>query len=142
LASQNRDIVDENIFLEIREGQIARFWEELWQQRGKMLDLQEIQNIYRKGITRGLIFVKDYWKEGQENEEWREWKKPDEWDSNLIEEQKIKFNKELESRKIKNRGGPDILRWGKETKGTFTIKEAYNIKIKQAQAEEEQNWRK
>ena len=48
----------------------------------------------------------------------------------------------MESRKIKNRGGPDILRWGKETKGTFTIKEAYNIKIKQAQAEEEQNWRK
>lgn len=86
--------------------------------------------------------VKDYWKEGQENEEWREWKKLEEWNSNSTEEKKIKFNEELESRKIRNRGGSDILRWGKETKGTFTIKEAYNLKIKQTQAEEEQNWRK
>lgn len=41
LASQNRDIVDENIFWEIRKGQTTRFWEEPWQQREKLLDLQE-----------------------------------------------------------------------------------------------------
>lgn len=75
LASSNRDMVDENIFWEIREGQTTRFWEEAWQQRGKMLELQEIQDIYKEGIARGFILVKDYQKEGQENEEWREWKK-------------------------------------------------------------------
>jgi len=101
-----------------------------------------MQDIYRIGITKGLILVKDYWKEGRENEEWREWKTIPEWNRNSMEEQKIMFSKELESQKIKNRGGTDILRWGKETKGTFTIKEAYNIKIQQDQREEEQKWGK
>lgn len=40
------------------------------------MDIQEIQNTYREGMTRGFTLVKDYWKEGRENEEWREWKKP------------------------------------------------------------------
>ena len=68
-------------------------------------------------MTRGLILVKDYWKEGGENEEWREWKRPEEWDNNITEELKTRLNKELDSRRIKNRYGPDILRWGKRQKG-------------------------
>ena len=48
----------------------------------------------------------------------------DEWNRNVTEDQKIIFSKELDSKKIKKGGGRDILRWGKETKGEFTIREA------------------
>lgn len=103
-----------------------------------MVNLQGMQDIYRTGMDKELIWVKDYWIEGRGNEEWREWKTMEDWNRNATEEQKTLFSKELESRKIKNRGGNDILRWGKETKGTFTIRETYNIKIHQEQREDEQ----
>eukprot|EP00253_Pinus_taeda_P035515 PITA_35515 len=35
LSTQSRDLVDNHIFWEIRGGQIARFWDEAWQQREK-----------------------------------------------------------------------------------------------------------
>eukprot|EP00253_Pinus_taeda_P020685 PITA_20685 len=98
ISIQSRDLVDRHIFWEIRGGQIARFWDEAWQQREKMLNLQE--------------------------------------------DQKTIFGKEIDSRKIKKREGRDILRWGKETKGIFTIKEAYKVKIQQDQGEEEQKWKR
>ena len=40
---------------------------------------------------------------------------------------------------IKN--GDDTLRWGYSQKGTFSIKEAYNIKIR-CQEEEDEIWKK
>lgn len=143
LTIQNRELNDAHIFWEIREGQIVIFWEEPWQQREKMLDLQGMQEIYRMRMDRDLILVKDYWTEDRGNVEWREWKPMDEWSRNATEDQKTTFSKELDSRKIKKRQGRDILRWGKETKGAFTIREAYKVKIQQEQgAAEEQKWRK
>eukprot|EP00253_Pinus_taeda_P021717 PITA_21717 len=106
LSIQSRDLIDRHIFWEIRGGQIARFWDEAWQQREKMLNLQGMQEIYR------------------------------------TEDQKTTFRKEIDSRKIKKREGRDILRWGKETKGIFTIKEAYKVKTQQDQGEEEQKWKR
>lgn len=128
LSIQSRDLIDRYIFWEIRGGQIARFWDEAWQQREKMLNLQGMQEIYKTGMDRNLITVKDYWTEERGNEEWREWKPLEEWKRNATEDQKTTFGKEIDSRKIKKREGRDILRWGKETKGIFTIKEAYKVK--------------
>ena len=39
------------------------------------------------------------------------------------------FHEELNKRFIKVQEGPDILRWGYTTKGSFSIKEAYSIRI-------------
>eukprot|EP00253_Pinus_taeda_P018004 PITA_18004 len=47
LSLQSRNLVDNHIFWEIRGGQIARFWHEDWQQRGKMMNLQGMQEIHR-----------------------------------------------------------------------------------------------
>eukprot|EP00253_Pinus_taeda_P028254 PITA_28254 len=142
LSIQSRDLIDRNIFWEIRGGQIARFWDEAWQQREKMLNLQGMQEIYRTGMDRNLTTIKDYWTEEPGNEEWREWKPLEEWKRNATEDQKTTFGKEIDSRKIKRREGRDILRWGKETKGIFTIKEAYKIKTQQDQGEEEKKWKR
>lgn len=87
-----------------------------------MVEIQELQNIYGEAKAKGLILVKDYWKEGGENEMWREWKGHEEWDNNIDEELKAMIIKEMDSRRINNRDGTNILRWGGNTKGTFTMK--------------------
>eukprot|EP00253_Pinus_taeda_P015705 PITA_15705 len=142
LSLQSRDLVDNHIFWEIRGGEIAGFWDEDWQQRGKMMNLQGMQEIHRTGVDRGLLTVKDYWNAVPGNEEWREWKPLEEWKRNATEEQIIAYRKETDSRKIKKRDGRDILRWGKETKGIFSIQEAYKLKTHNDPGEEEQKWKK
>ena len=39
------------------------------------------------------------------------------------------FQEELNKRFIKVQEGPDILRWGYSTRGSFSVKEAYSIMI-------------
>eukprot|EP00253_Pinus_taeda_P006547 PITA_06547 len=68
------------------------------------------------------------------------WRKPEEWDENIDKEQQRKYIKELESRKIKARLGPNILRWGKSTRGAFTVKEAYYLATHQEREEEAIEW--
>jgi len=142
LTIQNRELIDKHIFWEIRGGQIAKFWDEAWQQREKMINVQDMQEMYRAGMESNLMTVKDYWTEEQVNEEWRRWKPLDEWKRNATEDHKTIFGKEIDSRKIKRREGKDILRWGKETKGIFTIKEDYKAQTQPDQGEEEQKWKK
>ena len=132
LASQNRDIINRHAFWEIINGRTTKFWEEAWQQRRRMVEIQELQNIYRESMAKGLIHVKDYWKEGGENEMLREWIGPEECYNNIDKEIKARIIKDMDSRRIKNRDGPDILTWGETKKGTFTVKEVYIIKAKKA----------
>jgi len=87
------------------------------------------------------IYVKDYWKGGETDGIWKKWKKPEEWDENIDQEQQRTYLKEVESRKIKVRNGEDILRWGKTMKGTFTVKEAYYLIGQQERAEENTEWK-
>jgi len=62
---------------------------------------------------------------------------PKEWDENIDEDHKEILTKEMDLRRIKNSMGPDILRWGKSTKGTFTVKEAYYLATRQEGEEED-----
>ena len=52
------------------------------------------------------------------------------------------YDKEMRTRKITIKTGPDILRWGHSTKGTFTIKEAYELKEDQEHDRQAQVWKK
>jgi len=45
LASQNRDVVNKHAFWEIRGGGNAKFWEDGWQQKDKMAEIQTLQEI-------------------------------------------------------------------------------------------------
>lgn len=94
------------------------------------------------GVARNLTTVKDYWDEEGGDGEWRRWKTMEEWAENTTEEQRSSFKKEIESRRIKRREGRDILRWGKETRGIFNIKEAYKIQTQMEQEEENLQWKK
>lgn len=45
LASQNRELIKQYAFWEIRGGEKAAFWEDGWQQKRKMIELQTLQNL-------------------------------------------------------------------------------------------------
>ena len=51
------------------------------------------------------------------------------------------FQEELQQRLVRFRREPDILCWGYDEKGAFSIKEAYNIKIR-SNEEGDELWRK
>ena len=51
------------------------------------------------------------------------------------------FQEEILNPFIRIKEGPDIMRWGYIDKGTFSIKEVYNIRIRN-QIEEEETWKK
>lgn len=140
LARQNRDIVERHAFWEIRGGEEANFWDEKWQQRGKMNGIQNIQHIQER-IGDNRKYVKDYWKQNELDGIWRKWTRPNEWDIEIDQEQQEIFIKELESRKIKARSGRDILIWGNSMKGSFTVKEAYYLADSQDINEENQDWK-
>ena len=59
--------------------------------------------------------------------QWRKWKEKADWPNAPDTPQWNNYDKELKTRKITSKKGSDILRWGYQTKGMFTIKEAYNI---------------
>ena len=63
LTTQNRDLIDKHIFWEIIGGQVAKFWNEAWQQREKFINHQELREMYREGVASNLTTVKDYWDE-------------------------------------------------------------------------------
>ena len=125
MASQNRDLVTQYVFWEIRGGEKAAFWEDGWQQKIKMRDLQTFQNIQKSALRQRMLKVKDYWREEEDREIWRRWKKPGEWTTDITRDTEEGYMREMDLRKIRYRIGEDILRWGTTTKGSFTVKEAY-----------------
>ena len=66
---------------------------------------------------------------------------PDRRDERISDEDLRAFKNELQERCILQKGMEETLRWGYTQKGSFSIKEAYNIKIRN-QAEEDEIWEK
>ena len=60
-----------------------------------------------------------------DHHQWNFLEKPE----HTSEEEWEAFHEELNKRFIKAQEGPDILRWGYSTRGSFSVKEAYSIRI-------------
>lgn len=142
LARSNKDLVRDFAFWEIREGNLARFWTDGWQQREKLERNPNLYEIQAGAQQEGMEYVKDYWRPADLNAIWRIWQRPTEWDQRISPETQLLFIRELDSRKIKIRPGNDILRWGKATQGMFTVKEAYYWFTKEDREEEPVDWKK
>lgn len=108
----------------------------------KKYRLNSIQSIHplQERIGRNRERVSCYWKNDELDGIWRKWRNPRDWDRELSQEQIKVYLKEMNSRKVKARTGKDILRWGNNAKGSFTVKEAYCLTDTQAINEENQEW--
>lgn len=61
LARANMDLIREHSFWEIREGDKANFWEEAWQQRDKLNQLPQLQEIHQFTTYTERGAVRNYW---------------------------------------------------------------------------------
>lgn len=124
---QQRSLIQEHSFWEIKSGTTARFWEDSWQQLPRLRDiLQDHQILEREMIPQDT--VRKFWKTDT-NQEHRQWQDATHFLINCPEQTKHYLNAELQKRQVTTLEGMDILRWGYEEKGIFTAKEAYKIII-------------
>lgn len=126
-SNANQNIIKAHSFLEIGNGEESDFFRDSWQRlpnlqgEGNPFQLQE--RIEREGLNK----VKDFWEETVNDKTLRQWK-PEAWFSAWLPREAGKqLSQELQRRKIDRRSGPDKLRWGYQTIGTFSVKEATSL---------------
>eukprot|EP00253_Pinus_taeda_P019460 PITA_19460 len=109
-----------------REGDLALFWEDKWQQEPTLLK-EDFLDLKKDTDTKGLSKVKDFWDQTNSARKWRTWRNIDYRDDNPLKAKAEAFMKMLEQRKILVTGGHDQLRWGNNNEGTFNLKETKHI---------------
>jgi len=126
-AWRNRPLIQQHAFWEIRNGESALFWQDSWQQLPPLEDMEILNNI-KTNLQQGrLQRVNDFWIPTQDRQSWRKWKTTS-TELQITEEiDLIPWQECMQSRKIPNKEGSDVLRWGHSTSGTFSVKEAYHL---------------
>eukprot|EP00253_Pinus_taeda_P017157 PITA_17157 len=119
---ENRGLVQENSFWEIREGDLALFWEARWQQEPIQLK-EDLEEIKVEADTKGLSKVKDFWDQTNSIDKWRTWRNFSFRDDNPLKAKAETLMRELDQRKILVSRGHDQLRWDNNNEGTFHLKE-------------------
>eukprot|EP00253_Pinus_taeda_P016074 PITA_16074 len=69
-AWENRGLVQKNSFWEIREGDLALFWEDKWQQEPTLLR-EDFLDLKKETDTKGFFRVKDFWEQTSIEKKWR-----------------------------------------------------------------------
>jgi len=140
-AWENRRLVQENSFWEIKEGDFALFWEDKWQQEPILLK-EDFLDLKHDTGSHGLIKVKDFWDNTQQMEKWRIWTNIDCRNNNPLKTKAEELMKKVEQRMILVSWGQDQLRWGNNKEGTFNLKEAKGILIELDPQVPEKIWQK
>lgn len=138
-AIQHRSLIQEHCFWEIKNGNIARFWEDSWQQMPKIKDILQELPADERGIHH-LAKVNHCWTPAA-TQEYRKWKDIHLLLPNSSGQTQHLLETELQKRQIRVSEEPDILRWGYGEKGILTTKEAYNIIIR-GQIHKDSLWEK
>jgi hypothetical protein len=104
--------------------------------------MEELAALKRSLHQNALPKVKELWMSQTPHQRWRQWKTSHEvlGIPETIDLQS--WQSQAASRKILYREGPNILRWGYTTAGTFTIKEAYSLLADQSNPRKEPIWNK
>jgi len=127
-AWENRALVQNHSFWEIRNGNLAWFWEDNWQQE-ENLRSEELANIHIDTIKKGLRCISDYWDQSRNNWKWRTWKLPDYRGMGMLHTQAIVLKGLLDKRQILNSNLNDQLRWARNKVGLFNLKEPKMIDV-------------
>eukprot|EP00253_Pinus_taeda_P007787 PITA_07787 len=121
-----KDLIQKHSFWEVKNGCLARFWTDSWQQLPCINNI--IQDIPNQDPTQQEK-INQFWTTNNTSDH-REWKVTSAILPYGTAETQEALAEELKKRRILKEDGPDSLRWGYEEKGTFTSKEAYHILIK------------
>eukprot|EP00253_Pinus_taeda_P029800 PITA_29800 len=125
-AQANRSIVQDYSFWEIRNGNLALFWEDAWQQSPK-LDTPLLHPLKQLTQNEGHFRVNHYWNPSCADSEWREWIGFNPAHNEEIQDAIQVLNQQILKRKIQIAAENDKLRWGPKGNGEFSLKEARSI---------------
>eukprot|EP00253_Pinus_taeda_P015442 PITA_15442 len=125
-AIKHRELIQNHSFWEVKEGSLAIFWTDSWQQLPTLKTL--IQGLQDQDMNH-MDKVNKFWNLNT-NSDHREWKTINQIIPDSTEAIQLSLSTELKKRKILKEVGEDKLRWGYEEKGIFTAKEAYKILLK------------
>ena len=139
-AWENRPLIQQHCFWEIGNGQHALFWDDAWE-KSPRLDTETYRPLKEYLEEQNKIKVRDCWK-NDNNTDWREWKNINDLLPVHIHHSIHTLMQELSKRQIQKEEGPDILRWGAKTTGTFSIKEAYNHLQHPTYMQEDNKWKR
>jgi exonuclease III len=141
-AKQNRHLITQHAFWEVRDGKTALFWKDSWQQWPTLDQEEWAGQISAPAMQAGLATVADYWRGETQGNTWRLW---------LMDRQSLHlsdqvdlgpYQTEMLKRKIAKLSGEDILRWGHRPSGTYSTSEAYHIKIQSSLEPAGRVWQK
>jgi len=124
----NRSLIQDHSLWEIREGGLALFWEDRWQQEPILIQ-EDYENFKAETDTNELTQVKDFWDLTNSSGKWRKWTKLDVINDSPLKTKAERLMKMLEQRKILVSSGHDQLRWGNNNEGNFNLKEAKLIHL-------------
>ena len=127
LAAINKELIRKHSFREIREGRTPFFWEDSWQQKEKLFSPIYLGEIFLFKNFPSRRTIDKYWCQ-QYDKQWRKLKEKKYWREAPKTIQWNNLQKELKTKKGVATTGEDILRWGYQTRGMFSIQEGYYIR--------------
>jgi hypothetical protein len=127
-ARQNRQLVTQHAFWDVGNGETTLFWQDSWQQWPALINEDWAHDICTQTTRLGLTKVADYWQHNPTEDTWRCWHLDQETIDPDLQVDLAPLQEELTKRKIPIRAGEDILRWGYRPQGSFSTREAYQIK--------------
>ena len=125
-AWENRALVQKHNFWEIKNGNLAWFWEDNWLQEPN-LSREGLDILKDDTVNKGLKKVSDFWDNTRNNDKWRTWKVPVYNEETPLKTQAEALATILEKRKILISTFVDQLIWGRNSEGNHNLKEAKEI---------------
>jgi ribonuclease HI len=141
-AKQNRQMVTQHAFWEIGNGETTLFWQDSWQQWPALSAEDWARDICTQATWAGLTKVADYWQNNPTEDTWRCWHVERERMDLELHVDLAPLQEELAKRKIPIIEGEDILRWGYRPQGSFSTREAYQIKTQSDPLPASKVWQK
>eukprot|EP00253_Pinus_taeda_P028735 PITA_28735 len=124
-AKQHYQLIQKHSFWEIRNGCMARFWNDAWNQMPSLSSVFPPEaNQIRQEQQQATIH--QYWTQETENG-FRQWLPRNQITSNVISAGRDELEIELKKRSIRHQEGADIIRWGYTPKGSYSTLEAYHL---------------
>jgi len=131
--------IQEHSFWEIHSGTLAKLWEDSWQQLPKLENLFQMPLWQSYMQQENLIQVHQFWQQTQ-HQEYQIWRPANSWQRDWASETYLDLDQELTQRRIRYSNQQDKLRWDHKHKGTFTTKEAHQLRYSDTQGDQDQLW--
>ena len=111
LAWTNKHLIQKHCFWEIRNGNIALFWHDSWDQKARLDTIENLNEIRISMQHTYTITVQDYWNhQNNSNSPWQRWTTQSRESPTPDYLDLSPFVEELATRRIRIWEGPDILR--------------------------------